>query len=136
MFSRKIKAIFEVWSKIAFLITGAVFVSCATTSGLNAEFVNDTTRAGAVIYGNMGSVESPITVFIDGKSIGTIGDGETKGFELKNGRYALHITGNYDGKARRSVTLPLVINNDRIKIQIFNTADGMGMTFDSKQPKT
>jgi hypothetical protein len=136
MFLQKAKAIFEVWSRIAFLIIGAVFVSCASTGGLNAEFVDDTTKAGAVFSGNTGSVESPISVFIDDKNIGTIGDGETKGFELKNGRYALYITGNYDGKTRRSATLPLVINNDRIKIQVFNMADGMGLMFDSKQPKT
>jgi hypothetical protein len=134
MFSQK--ANFKAWPKIAFLIVGAAFLSCASTGGLNTEFVNDTTKAGAVFSGNTGSVESPISVFIDNKNMGTIGDGETKGFELKNGRYALHITGNYDGKARRSVTLPLVINNDRITIQVYNMADGMGLMFDSKQPKT
>jgi hypothetical protein len=84
----------------------------------------------------MGGIESPITIFIDNKNIGSISDGETKGCELMNGRHALYITGNYNGKARRSATLPLVINNDRIKIQVYNMADGMGLVFDSKQPKT
>jgi len=136
MFTQKTKAVFEALSRIAFLIIGAVFVSCATTGGLDAEFVNDTTKAGAIIFGDMGGIESPITIFIDNKNIGSISDGETKGYELKNGRYALYITANYNGQARRSVTLPLVINNDRIKIQVYNTADGMGLVFDSKQPKT
>jgi hypothetical protein len=133
MFSRKKRAIFEAWSKIALLLFGAFFVSCATTGGLSAGFVNETAKAGIIIHGYAGGILSPIAVFIDDKNIGEIDEGEIKGYELKNSRHSIYISGNYDGKPRRSLILPLVINNDRIIVQVYNADEGIGLIFDRKE---